>query len=242
MVTSLEHPPNPKTGLQQGYGQKMEESAPAQHDEDPDGLAVDPLDWTYKPAVQKVKDGHACCYTTVPQELSKDKRCHPVHLVREVEIEPDPRTPCHLNLKTSGRAAEILTVSESDFRKCGADLTTLRKCALAPLKKPISNRRPGWQVMPKSSSVPSLPRKHPSTPLQSSSRLGSQTTSRAPKCGSRNVPLRASVGATLSRQAESPLPSRKDFSSQNVGWNARPALRRESKSQQPTASSFVNSF
>lgn len=87
----------------------------------------DVLDWTMTPTTQIFKDGFARCFIATPQP-SNGSRCHPLYLVREMEIVPG-------KLRTDAAAEKQqpcleIRVKEEDFRKCGSDLKQLSKHAL----------------------------------------------------------------------------------------------------------------
>lgn len=92
----------------------------------------DPLDWTITPKTSLIKEKYSRCFITTPQQRFCNDRVHPLHLMREVDIEPDKRHD--LQKQDSAFARHIVKVHEKDLHRCGTDLEMLRKCALPPVE------------------------------------------------------------------------------------------------------------
>mmetsp|Transcript_100784 Transcript_100784/g.285700 ORF Transcript_100784/g.285700 Transcript_100784/m.285700 type:complete len:586 (-) Transcript_100784:132-1889(-) len=80
------------------------------------------LDWTMSPKKEGKTEGHMRCDITTPANAGL--RQHRAHLDRTVQIKPE--TPTR-RPPIPGRAREHITVRETDFRRHGDDLRTLRE-------------------------------------------------------------------------------------------------------------------
>lgn len=88
------------------------------------------LDWAHTPTKKEITEGHAVCQITKARH-DREMRPSP-HLTRTVEIAPRKSRAESTDVGAQGVGGKLqhITVSESDFRRCGSNLQELRGCQI----------------------------------------------------------------------------------------------------------------
>lgn len=113
-------------------------------DSSPGSTGAKPLDWTYLPRRDVESDGNVIYQVSAAAAPPIGHKRRPLHLMREVMIEPSSSRSKRTSLRSSsgpprisGRevasgGGEQITVMEADFRKFGHELALLRQCQVKP--------------------------------------------------------------------------------------------------------------